>query len=156
MRRTPSFHEFMVERLGDLRRPLCLLNNFFVRPLCAGSFLGFWQRWNPPFIYVCLFYVYRPLRRVLPRPVALFATFLVSGFVLHDIPFGNGIDILRGRPEIPKVTLLLGIFGCLTLATAALQLDLTGRPVWVRAGTNLSLLMIGFGVQWALLAAASR
>jgi hypothetical protein len=31
MRRIPSFHEFMVERLGDPRRPLLLLHNLFVR-----------------------------------------------------------------------------------------------------------------------------
>jgi hypothetical protein len=155
MPRIPSFHEFMVERLGDPRRPLRLLHNFFVRPLLAGSFVGFWRRWNPPFLYVCLFFVYRPLRLYLPRPAALFATFLVSGFVLHDIPFGNGIDILRGRPEVPKVTLLLGIFGLLALVTAALRIDLSPRPSWVRAAANLLLLAVGFGVQKAILALVS-
>ena len=59
MRRTPSFHEFMVERLRDPTRPWRLLHNFFVRPLLAGSFVGFWRRWNPPYLYVCLFFVYR-------------------------------------------------------------------------------------------------
>jgi len=156
VRRTPGFHEFMVERLGDPRRPFGLLYNFFVRPLCAGTFAGFWRRWNPPYIYLCLFFVYRPLRRLLPRPSATFATFLVSGFVLHDLPFGNGMDILRGQLEVPKVTLLFAIFACLVLLTGALRLDLSAHSACVRASANLSLLCIGFAAQWALLMAVPK
>jgi hypothetical protein len=155
VRRTPGFHEFMVERLGSPSRPVRFLGNFFVRPLCAGTFAGFWRRWNPPFVYVCLFYVYRPLRRLLPRPAAAFATFLLSGFVLHDVPFGDGIDVVMGRPAVPRVTLLLGIFGCLALLTSALRLDVADYPAWFRAGVYLSLLAIGFGLRWVLLAWAS-
>jgi hypothetical protein len=137
----------MVQRLGNPKWPLSFLCNFFVRPLCAGSFAGFWQRWNPPFIYVCLFYVYRPLRLILPRTIATLVTFLVSGFVLHELPFGDGIAIVSGSLKVPKVALLLAIFGCLALISSALRLDFTDRPAWVRAGSNLLLLASGFAIR---------
>src|SRR5262249_1442167 len=110
--RTPGFHEFLVRRLGDPRRhPWRFLRNFFVRPLCAGSFAEFWRLWNPVYGYVLLFFIYRPLRRHVPRPVAVYLAFLASGFLLHDLPFNLSVDLSRGRIGIPAVTLLFAIFG---------------------------------------------
>jgi hypothetical protein len=106
-REAPGFHNFIVRRLGDPRqRPLRFLWNFFIRPLYARSFTEFWQNWNPVYGYVLLFYFYRPLRRYVPRPVAVYLTFLGSGFLLHDVPFNLSADFFRGRLEIPAVTLL--------------------------------------------------
>jgi hypothetical protein len=102
-----------------------------LRPPSARRFVC-WvlEALEPPFLYVYCSSCIAPLRLYFPRPAALFATFLVSGFVLHDIPFGNRIDIFRGRPEVPQVTLLLGIFGLLALVTAALRIDLSPQPSW--------------------------
>ena len=41
----------------------------------------FWRLWNPIFGYVLIFFVYRPLRRRMPRPVAVYRTFLTSGLL---------------------------------------------------------------------------
>ena len=108
---TPGFHGFISRRLGDPRHPVRFLWNFFLVPLCSRSFGEFWRLWNPIFGYVLIFFVYRPLRRRMPRPVAVYLTFLASGFLLHDLPFNLSADLYRGRLEFPAVTLLFAVFG---------------------------------------------
>lgn len=143
-RRLPNFHAFLLRRLGSPARPMKLLGNFFLRPLAAPSFGAFWREWNPPLGYVLLFFVYQPARRHLPRPVARYVVFLVSG-VLHDV-IANGGDLLRGRPDL-SVTALFAIFGVMTLASEAMGMDLSRWPRWVRASANLLLLAAGFGLR---------
>lgn len=55
-----------------------------VRSLGAGSFAGFWRYWNPIFGYGLGRFVFVPLKRAVPAPLALLATFVVSG-ALHDL-----------------------------------------------------------------------
>jgi len=93
----PDFHRFLVRRLGSPRKPVRLLANAFVRPLLAPSFGAFWREWNPPLGYVLLFWVYRPLRRYLPRQLSQYVVFLVSG-VLHDA-VANGGAPPRSEPS---------------------------------------------------------
>src|SRR5215207_840968 len=110
-RKIPGFHNFIVRRVGEPKHVLRFARNRFVRPLCASSFSKFWNYWNPVYGYVLLFYMYRPARRFLPRPVAVFLTFLASGFLLHDLPFNISADIYRSRLAVPSVTILFAIFG---------------------------------------------
>jgi MBOAT, membrane-bound O-acyltransferase family len=143
-RSIPGFHSFIVRTVGDPRRLPRFCWNWFARPLRAGSFAGFWRRWNPVYGYLLLFYVYRPLRRVAPRPIATVVTFLVSGFVLHDVPFGNGVAVLRGQGAVPEVTILMGIFGVMTVATEALGIDALRYGPMARAAINVGLVVTGF------------
>src|ERR1051325_1426586 len=129
-RKTPGFHEFIVRQLGEPKHVLNFARNWFIRPLCAHSFSRFWYYWNPAYGYVLLFYVYWPLRRYFPRPVALLATFLASGFLLHDLPFSISADIYRGHFSIPSVTILMFIFGIFVLIGEALHLDLSRHSPW--------------------------
>jgi hypothetical protein len=147
--RRPNFHQFLVRRLGSPRRPLHFLINCFVRPLTATSFAGFWRAWNPPLAYVLLFFIYRPLSRLVPRPVARYVAFLASG-VLHDV-VANGDDLLRGRVD-PSGTVLFAILGMITLMTDAVGMDLSRRPAWARMAANLSLLTAGFALRHVVLA----
>lgn len=147
----PGFHTFIVRTVGDPRHPARFCWDWFARPLREASFVGFWRRWNPVYGYVLLYFIYRPLRRVLPRPAAVLATFLVSGFALHDVPFGNGLEILRGQAAVPEVTILMGIFGVMTVASRAAGLDLSAHGWRVRASVNATLLLIGFALRHLIL-----
>jgi hypothetical protein len=144
MKKIPGFHTFILRQVGDPKHVLRFARNWFVRPLCATSFSRFWYFWNPVYGYPLLFYVYRPLRRLLPRPCAVFLTFLASGFFLHDLPFSMSADLYRGKLEVPSVTILFAIFGGFVLLSEALHLDLTGCPRWQRAAANLGWLSAGF------------
>jgi hypothetical protein len=121
--------------------------------LGARSFADFWRLWNPVYGYVLLFFVYRPLRQRLPRPAAVYLTFLVSGFLLHDLPFSLSGDLARGQVAFPAVTLLFAVFGALALLSEALRLDLARYPWWLRAASNLAWLAIAFGVRALVLVA---
>src|SRR3954467_7879369 len=148
---TPGFHRFIIHRLGNPRHPVRFLRNFFLIPLCARSFGEFWRLWNPIFGYVLIFFVYRPLRRRMPQPVAVYLTFLTSGFLLHDLPFNLSADLYRGRLELPAVTLLFAVFGLLTLLSEGLRIDLSRFPPWTRAASNLGWLTAGYGLRHVLL-----
>jgi hypothetical protein len=120
-------------------------------PLCSRSFGEFWHFWNPIFGYVLIFFVYQPLRSRMSRPVAVYLTFLTSGFLLHDLPFNLSADLARGRLAFPAVTLLFAAFGLLTLLSEALGIDLVRFPPWVRAAANLAWLAAGYGLRQVLL-----
>jgi hypothetical protein len=148
--RRPGFHAYLLRRAGTPRRPMTFLYNLLLRPLTAGSFAGFWRDWNPPLGYVLLFFVYRPARRLLPRPIATHLTFLASGLI-HDLAANAG-DLLRGTGRVDlSGTLLLAIFGILTVASEAAGMDLSHRPGWVRGAANAGLLAAGFAMRRLLL-----
>lgn len=152
-RKRPGFHQFLVQRLGEPRHVVRFVGNWFLRPLCAPSFPAYWRYWNPVYGYVLLFYVYRPLRRFLPRPAAVCLTFLVSGFLLHDLPFSLSADLARGKMPVPAVTILFAIFGAFALIGEALHINLSRRPAWVRAAANLCWLGAGFALRKIIVAA---
>jgi len=70
---------------------------------------------------------------------------------LHDLPFNPSAGLYRGRLEFPAVTLLLAVFGHLTLLIGALGIDLARFPPWVRAASNLAWLTAGYGRRHVLL-----
>jgi hypothetical protein len=143
----PSFHAYIVRTVGDPRHPLQFGWNWFARPLAEPTFAGFWRRWNPVYGYILLFWVYRPLRRTMPRPLAVFLTFVVSGFALHDVPFGNGIGFLRGQTVLPEVTILMAIFGGMTLVAELAGLECSACRLQARVLANLVLLAAGFALR---------
>lgn len=149
--RVPSFHAYVTERAGSPRRPLVFLYRLLFRPLAAPSLGAFWRQWNPPLAYLLLFHVYRPFRRLLPRQAAVLATFVASGFLLHDLP-ANGLGAFGGWADLTG-TLLLSLLGLLTVLAELCHLDLSGRPTWVRVLANLSLLSLGFALRGIILSA---
>jgi hypothetical protein len=87
----------------------------------------------------------------MPRPIAVYLTFLASGFLLHDLPFNLSADLYRGRVEFPAVTLLFAVFGALALLSEALGLELSRFPPWVRAASNPGWLIASYGLRLVLL-----
>ena len=77
----------------------------------------------------------------------MYLTFLVSGFLLHDLPFHRSADLYRGRLELPAVTLLFAVVGALAPLSEARGLDLSRFPPWVRAASNLGWLTAGYGLR---------
>ncbi len=101
------------------------------RSLGSPTFAGFWQHWNPVFGYGLGRYVYGPLRRVLPKGLALVLTFTVSG-AIHDLV----TMAARGGAAflfIPWFT-LMGI--CVVLGRE-FSISFTGRSWWARASANV-------------------
>lgn len=60
------------------------LRNMLVRSFGAGRFSVFWKYWNPIWSYYLGKYIYKPLKTLVPRAMALILTFAVCGF-LHDV-----------------------------------------------------------------------
>ena len=83
-------------------------------------------------------------------------TFLMSGFVLHDLPFGNGIDVLRGTGALPENTILLGIFGAMSIVTDAAGIRLSRCRAALRVAANAGLLLIGFALRRLVIAVVSQ
>jgi hypothetical protein len=141
-----KFSSFVLHELGSHAEPGRFWRNLFLRPFCAPSFHEFWQEWNPAYRYILWYGVYRPVRRVLPASLATMVTFLVSGFVLHDLPFNGGWRWFCGEHPLPTITLLFAIFGALTLVSRWTGMDLSGRPVAVRVLAIVMGLTISLGV----------
>ncbi len=81
---TPTLRQYLRFRLGT-RGGRTAWFNFFIKPFGASSFAEFWRWWNPVYGYFLYYYSYRPMSRVMPRPIASFLTFVLCGF-LHDLP----------------------------------------------------------------------
>jgi len=111
------------------------LRNMLRRSLGAGSFSSFWQYWNPIFGYYLGRYVDSPLRRVLPRSVALILTFVVCG-ALHDL----AAMAVRGRVAF-LITTWFFFLGAGVLVGRWAGLDFSSRPWVVRAGINLTYIV---------------
>ena len=114
--------------LGGAGSPGAMLQ----RSLGARSFAAFWQHWNPVWGYGLGRFVYAPARRLVPAPVAVLVTFLVSG-LLHDA----AATLVRGTPTLVATPWFL-LLALVVLASRATGMDLTRRPWWLRAVANVA------------------
>jgi uncharacterized membrane protein YeaQ/YmgE (transglycosylase-associated protein family) len=107
--------------------------NFFVRPFGAASFAQFWREWNPVYGYFLYYYSYRPLSRVISRPVAMVATFVICGFLLHDLPAWA----FARKALPPGATIAFVLFGVGAVVGEWLHMDLSRLPILARAAVNV-------------------
>ncbi len=108
--------------------------NFFIKPFGAVSFAHFWRLWNPLYGYFLYYYAYRPLSRRIPRSAAVLATFILCGFLLHDVP--AWLAVRRVLP--PGATITFVLFGLGVVISEALHMDLSRWPVAGRVVVNLA------------------
>ncbi len=134
-RRRLTFHQYLEFRLGS-RGGGSAWFNFFIKPFAAGSFAEFWRLWNPVYGYFLYWFSYRPLARVLPRALAMLITFVVCGFLLHDLPAW----FVTWRILPPGATIAFFMFGAGASLSERLHMDLSRWPVWARATINLGYL----------------
>jgi D-alanyl-lipoteichoic acid acyltransferase DltB (MBOAT superfamily) len=145
-----TFSEYLRFRLGRHGGSEAWFN-FFIKPFGARSFAEFWRLWNPVYGYFLYYYCYQPLRRIVPRPVAMVATFIACGFLLHDLPAW----LFTGRVLPPGATIAFAFFATGAIASDATHMDLSRIPIWVRVITNLGyiggciLLMLAV-VRWMI------
>lgn len=122
--------------LGDSKS----LRNMLRRSFGAGSFAGFWQYWNPIWGYGLGRFVYSPLKRVLPRALAVIMTFAISGGI-HDL----ATMAVRRSPAF-LFTPWFFLLGAGVVLGRLTRLDYSDHPWGVRAGINLAYVAIGLVV----------
>ncbi len=154
VRRQLTLRDFVRRRLGT-GNDLDQLRRMFSRAFGAGSFAGFWRYWNPVYSYYLDRLCYRPLRRVLPRPLAVMATFACSGFFLHDLPFWWGVTALKTRSlPVPFVALWFALMAVLALAGTGLKLNFAHLPFPARVALNALHIAAGALLAFAVVALA--
>ena len=114
------------------------LRNMLHRSLGAGSFSSFWGYWNPVFGYYLGRYVDSPLRRILPRSVALILTFVVCG-ALHDL----AAMAVRGSVAFFCTTLFF-FLGAGVLVGRGAGVDFSSLPWAARAAINFTYIVACF------------
>ena len=136
----PSLRWYLGRRLGPLGGRRAWFN-FFIKPFGASSFASFWRQWNPVYGYYLNLYSYRPLSRIVGRRGAMFATFVVCGFVLHDLPAW----VVRRRLP-PGATIAFTAFGAGVMISEAVHMDTSRWPVQARAALNAAFLTSGVAI----------
>lgn len=132
-----SVRDYVFIRLGTPHGPWQAAQRMLMRSFGAKSFVAFWRYWNPVYGYFLYYWSYRPLRRYLPRPIALVLTFALCGFLLHDI-------VHLAFTGMPLVTMWFVVLGVGAYISEALRMDLSRQPYTVRAGTQLLYLLGSF------------
>jgi D-alanyl-lipoteichoic acid acyltransferase DltB (MBOAT superfamily) len=130
-----TLNQYLQFRLGT-RGGATAWFNFFIEPFGAPSFAGFWRQWNPVYGYFLYYYSYRPLSRIMPRALAMLATFVACGFLLHDLPAWA----FARRVLPPGATITFTLFGLGAILGERFHMDLSSRPVIVRAAINVAYL----------------
>lgn len=139
-RRKLTMSEYVRRRNGVPMGARGGLQNMLRRSFGAGSFAGFWQYWNPIFGYTLGRYVYSPLQRVLPWPLALICTFVVCG-ALHDL----ATVAVRGSAAFLFTPWFFFLGTGVVLGRLA-HMDLSGQPWGLRAVVHFIYLAICLGL----------
>ena len=84
MRPRITYSKYERRRLGNKSGEFAKIAAMFRRSFGSGTFAGFWRYWNPLFSYYLLYNCYSPLRKYLPRYIAVMLTFMASG-AIHDL-----------------------------------------------------------------------
>jgi hypothetical protein len=137
-----SLTTYIEQRLGTTVREQAV--NFLAKPFTASTVREFWWYWNPVVGYALRYGCYRPMRRVLPRPLAGLLTFSLCGLV-HDLL--GSIGVLTGGPG-PRFTMTLGftLLGLVLLVTEAGHIRFDAVPAAGRWVIHLLLLVSCFGL----------
>jgi len=133
-----SFSLYLRRRLGPWGGRRAWFN-FFVKPFGATSFAAFWRQWNPVYGYYLNRYSYRPLSRIVGRRGAMFATFVLCGFLLHDLPAWAATR----RVLPPGATIAFTLYGAGAVAAEVLGMDTARLPVASRVSINMAYLAAG-------------
>lgn len=133
-RPTLTLRRYVQRRTGLSMGARGSLRVMLYRSFGARSFAGFWRYWNPIFGYGLGRYVFLPLKRAMPAPLALLATFVVSG-ALHDLVTAA----VRGAPAF-LFTPWFFLLGLGVLLGEALKMDTSSSAWSVRAAVNLAYL----------------
>ena len=130
--------KYIERRLGKTAGEQAL--NFLGRPFGADTLAGFWRYWNPVWSYYLSYFCYRPLRSRVPRPLAVWLTFLFCG-VVHDLPFVVGTFLVGGRGRSFTLTVFFGLTGSLVLLAERVRISFARLPMGARWCTHSAALL---------------
>ena len=126
----PSFRDFTFRRMGNPTGPLDGLSKMISLSFGAKSFADFWRYWNPVYHYFLFYWVYLPLRKLLPRPFAVLISFIFCGLFFHDI-------FLLPFMHMPLITAWFLILGVGVIVGELLHMDLSSKPRSLRIIVNI-------------------
>ncbi|HKK80433.1 MAG TPA: MBOAT family O-acyltransferase [Phaeodactylibacter sp.] len=141
----PTYRQYERKKLGYRDGTLSGLLYMCRQAFTSPTFAGFWRNWNPLFSYYLLYFCYLPLRKRLPRFIALTVTFALSGAV-HDM----AATLARAEAYL-VFTGTFTLFGLWVVVEERLRLRLDGLPVIVKFLYHLGLIVSGFCLSWWVL-----
>lgn len=130
---------FVLRRLGNPTGPWSAVQEMFRLSFGAKSFADFWRYWNPVHHYYLTMYVYKPVRKVMPRSIATIITFIFCGFFLHDI-------VHIAFTGIPLITVWFLLLGIGVLLGEFINMDLSTRSSSFRVVVNLIYLLVSLEI----------
>lgn len=135
-----TMRTYVVRRLGNHTHVGALLREMVVRAFTAPTLAGFWRYWNPVYGYFLGRYIYRPLCRAMPKPLAAVLTFAFCGFFLHDL-LGPWLGAaLSGKPKLPFALMWFTLMGLAMVLGTACRLRLDRVPAWGRVAFHSAII----------------
>jgi len=131
----PTLKKYISRKLGGVEGEIPQLIYMFKKSFTTPNFRKFWNVWNPIYSYILMYYVYKPLRSLLPRQVSLIVTFVVNG-LFHDMM----VFIILKRSDF-IVTKLFLIYGIIVIAESLLVINLPNKKP-LRILYNFTLLSV--------------
>jgi hypothetical protein len=118
-----SLSKYVKRRTGVALGANHSMRNMLSRSFGAKSFPVFWHYWNPIWSYYLSRNVMRPLSAILPVPIAIFLTFLVSG-ALHDL----AVTLVKWKP-VMFFTPWFGLMGLIVISSSKFGITY-GKFAW--------------------------
>lgn len=131
-----TLKEFVTKKFNNRKSLSDCLGYMIKSSFFSKTFREFWTNWNPLWSYFLIFYIYKPLRKVTSKILALIFTFLVSGF-LHDLFVMFLLQKIYFLFSL--VFLVIGIF---ILIEQILQINLKGISKYLRPIYHCGILII--------------
>ncbi|MDX1774783.1 MBOAT membrane-bound O-acyltransferase family protein [Oceanihabitans sediminis] len=133
-----KLNEYVKKRNGvPLGNSKSLPNNIY-RALGAKNFSSFWNYWNPIFGYYLGIYIFKPLKKKVPKEIALLATFIFCGMV-HD-----AVTIAVRWKVSFFFTIWFVLMGIALIITRYFNQNVN-KQIWaIRALINLSIIALCF------------
>lgn len=145
MRGKVALREFVKRRNGVPLGSTGSLTNMLKRSFGANAFDKFWLFWNPIWAYYLSRYIMRPTSNILPLPLAVVVTFVVSG-ALHDL----AVLLLTGD-NILICTPWFFVMGIAVVLSKSFKIELSKYSFITRATANTSFIVFSYLLSQKLL-----
>lgn len=121
-----TLKRYIAKKFGNRKSLSGSLNYMLKASFFSTTFRDFWKHWNPLWSYFLTYYLYKPLKTVIPKPIAILLTFAVSG-ALHDLAL---MILLQWFNYL--FTLIFLAFGFVVLIESFFKINLNSMPKIIR------------------------
>jgi hypothetical protein len=115
----------------------------------ASTVAGFWRHWNPVVQQFLSTFVYAPLRRFLPRTLAVLLTFALCG-AAHDVIILLPLSLVGSLDFFPVVTVAFLFIAAAVVITEGLRVSFPQWSFTRRAATHAAVLLMAFALSIGL------